>query len=68
MEEWRTDWKIVAVDTSNILASRMDDISDVEDNLPGYLTTMLEWFRVYKIPEDGKENQIGMDGNIQGRE
>lgn len=68
MDQGRTDWKIVAVDTANILASRVDDIPDVEENLPGYLTTMLGWFRVYKVPESEKENEIGMEGGVQGRE
>lgn len=70
LEEEQTDWKVIVVDTANqALAEQLHDISDVEELMPGYIETMLEWFRVYKVPEQGgKRNEIGLGGKVKGRE
>lgn len=53
LDEGETDWKVIVVDVNDPLASRLNDIEDVERHLPGYLRATEEWFRIYKIP-DGK--------------
>jgi inorganic pyrophosphatase len=70
IEALKADWKVVVVDTSNPLAGEMHDLGDVERHLPGYLETMLEWFRVYKMPEGWARNEIAGegDGTFKGRE
>lgn len=70
IEALKADWKVVVVDTSNPLAGEMHDLGDVERHLPGYLETMLEWFRVYKMPEGRAGNEIAGegDGTFKGRE
>lgn len=48
---------------------QLHDISDVEKLIPGYIETMLEWFRIYKVPEGGGEkNEIGLNGVVKGKE
>jgi inorganic pyrophosphatase len=68
IDEGETDWKIVVVDATNPLAGRLNDISDVETHMPGYLATMQEWFRLYKVPEGKRKNDIAMNGELKGRE
>lgn len=68
IDEGETDWKVVAVDATNPLAGRLNDISDVETHMPGYLETMQEWFRLYKVPEGKGENEIAMNGELKGKE
>lgn len=36
--------------------------------MPGYLDTIKEWFRVYKLAEGKKENVLGADGELQNQE
>lgn len=69
IDEGQTDWKVVVVDVSSPLAVDFNDIGDVEAQMPGYLDTMVEWFRVCKIPDGAKEkNEIALDGDIKGKE
>lgn len=39
------DWKILAIDINDPLASRLKDIHDVERLLPGLVSATKEWFR-----------------------
>ncbi|RJE26460.1 Inorganic pyrophosphatase [Aspergillus sclerotialis] len=70
LENGKTDWKIVVVDIQNPISEKINGMSDIEKHMPGYVETMLEWFRVYKIPDHGEtgRNEIGMGGRIEGRE
>lgn len=68
LEADQTDWKIVAVDTSNPASETLNGIRDIETLMPGYLETMLEWFHVYKMPEGKGRNEIGCAGEIKDRE
>lgn len=68
LEDGQTDWKVVAVDVSNPLAAELNDIADAERLMPGYVQTMLEWFRLYKVPEGERKNEIALGGEVKGRE
>lgn len=41
------------------LAKDLNDISDVEKILPGYVSGIREWFRWYKTPDDKPLNNFG---------
>lgn len=45
IDEGETDWKIVAIDVDDPLASKLNDIGDIEKELPGLIWGTLEWFR-----------------------
>jgi inorganic pyrophosphatase len=49
-----SDWKIIVIDLSDPIASKLNDINDVEKHMPGRLKEMFEFLRDYKIP-DGKK-------------
>uniref|UniRef100_A0A915LDL2 Inorganic pyrophosphatase n=1 Tax=Romanomermis culicivorax TaxID=13658 RepID=A0A915LDL2_ROMCU len=68
IDEGETDWKIVAIDVTDPLASQMNDIDDVEKFLPGLLNATNEWFRIYKIPTGKPENKFAFDGKFKNRE
>lgn len=42
LEDEQTDWKIIVIDVNNPLSEKLNDISDVEKHMPGYVETMLE--------------------------
>ncbi len=45
LDEGETDWKVIVVDINDPLASKLNDIEDVERNLPGLIRATNEWFR-----------------------
>ena len=49
IDEGETDWKILAIDTEDELAPKLNDIEDVETHLPGLLAATHEWFKIYKV-------------------
>merc|ERR1712098_641457 len=48
LDEEETDWKIIVIDVNDPLASKLNDIEDVERHLPGLVRASNEWFRIYK--------------------
>lgn len=68
INEDQADWKIVAVNGDTPLAEQLDDIGDVETFMRGYLETMQEWFRLFKVPEGGEENELALKKKFKGRE
>ena len=45
LDEGETDWKVIVVDVNDPLASKLNDVEDVENNLPGLIRATNEWFR-----------------------
>lgn len=45
LDEGETDWKVLVVDVQDPMADRLNDIEDVERNLPGLIRATNEWFR-----------------------
>lgn len=56
---WGT--QVIAIDVNDPLAKDLNDISDVEEQLPGYVSGIREWFRWYKTPDDKPLNAFGFD-------
>ena len=50
--------KVICIDVNDPLASKLNDIEDVEKYLPGLLRATNEWFRIYKIPDGKPENNF----------
>ncbi|BEJ11459.1 hypothetical protein CspHIS471_0108810 [Cutaneotrichosporon sp. HIS471] len=65
LDEGETDWKVIVVDVNDPLASRLNDIEDVERHLPGFIRATNEWFRVYKIPDGKSENVFAFSGEAK---
>jgi len=53
IDEGETDWKLLAIDVTDPLAEKLNDIEDIEREMPGFIAATVEWFKIYKIP-DGK--------------
>ena len=50
------------------LASQLNDVGDVERVLPGYISVMREWLRMYKTVDGKPMNQFGLEEKAMGRE
>ncbi|KAJ1925623.1 Inorganic pyrophosphatase [Tieghemiomyces parasiticus] len=67
IDEDETDWKIIAIDVNDPLASKLHDIEDVERHMPGLLRATNEWFRIYKIPDGKPENSFAFNGEAKNQ-
>lgn len=67
LDEEETDWKVIVIDVNDPLASKLNDIEDVERHLPGLLRATNEWFRIYKIPDGKPENQFAFTGECKNK-
>ncbi|KAH8835557.1 inorganic pyrophosphatase [Flagelloscypha sp. PMI_526] len=60
IDEGETDWKVIVVDVQDPLASKLNDIEDVE-------RTSTWWFRIYKIPDGKPENTFAFSGEAKNK-
>lgn len=67
LDQGQTDWKIVTVDIDDSLGNKLSDIGDVEKHLPGFLDSLKDWYRRYKVPEGKGENKIALEGKVMDR-
>ncbi|EDW32891.1 GL10109 [Drosophila persimilis] len=65
IDEGETDRKIIAIDVNDPQASKVNDISDVDQYFPGLLRATVEWFKIYKIPDGKPENQFAFNGDAK---
>ncbi|EDW73845.2 uncharacterized protein Dwil_GK19471 [Drosophila willistoni] len=68
IDEGETDWKVIAIDVNDPLASKVNDIADVDQHFPGLLRATVEWFKIYKIPDGKPENQFAFNGDAKNAE
>jgi len=61
IDDGETDWKVFCIRVDDPLAALIDDVADLEKQLPGAVSAMREWFRVYKVAEGKPENKFGLD-------
>lgn len=67
IDEGETDWKLIAINVNDPLADKLNDITDVEQHMPGFLAATREWFRIYKIPAGKPENQFAFGGEFKDK-
>jgi inorganic pyrophosphatase len=60
IDEGETDWKIVVIDKDDKWAPFLNDINDVEEQMPGMCDAIREWYRTYKIPDGKPPNTFGL--------
>jgi len=61
IDDGELDWKVIAINSEDALASQLNDVGDVEAKCPGTLSGIREWFRWYKTPDDKPLNAFGFD-------
>jgi inorganic pyrophosphatase len=67
IDEGEADWKIIAIDVNDPLAAKLNDINDVEAQLPGLLDATRDWFRIYKVPTGKPANIFAESGRFYDR-
>jgi inorganic pyrophosphatase len=67
IDEGECDWKIIAIDAADKWAPFLNDIEDVDEQLPGMLNAIREWYRTYKIPDGKPPNVFGLDEKFMNK-
>uniref|UniRef100_A0A0N5C8Q7 inorganic diphosphatase n=1 Tax=Strongyloides papillosus TaxID=174720 RepID=A0A0N5C8Q7_STREA len=65
LDEGETDWKVLAIDVTDPMASQVNDVEDVEKFFPGVIAHSVQWFTVYKVPAGKPTNKFAFDGKCQ---
>lgn len=68
IDDGELDWKVVAIAATDPMADKLNDIDDVEKEMPGTLSGIREWFRWYKTPDDKPLNSFGYDEKFLDKE
>jgi len=68
IDDNETDWKVICISADDPLASQLNDVDDVERVLPGYISVMREWLRLYKTVDGKPENKFALDERAVGRD
>lgn len=61
IDDGETDWKVVCIACDDPLAQKLDDIADVEREVPGLIGVMREWLRKYKTVDGKQPNAFGLE-------
>lgn len=61
IDDNETDWKILCINIADPLAQKLNDIDDVEHHLPGAITAIREYLRVYKCWSGAPENTFALN-------
>lgn len=64
LDEGETDWKIVAIDTADPLAAKLNSPADIDLHCPGLLEATRRWFRLYKRPDGKPNNEFAFQGKF----
>jgi len=67
IDEGETDWKVVAIDVNDPLASKLNDFNDIEVHMPGKLKEVFEFLRDYKIPDGKPANKFAYNDQIRDK-
>lgn len=67
IDEGEADWKIICINVNDPMASKLNDIEDVETNMPGFLDATRDWFKIYKMPTGKPANNFAADGKFYNR-
>jgi inorganic pyrophosphatase len=68
IDEGECDWKVVVIDAEDKWAPFLNDIQDVDEQLPGMLSSIREWYRTYKIPDGKPPNIFGLNEEFMNKE
>lgn len=67
IDQNETDWKVIAINVNDPMASQLHDIGDVFTHKTGVLETLREWLRMYKVPEGKPPNSFVFNEEYQNK-
>ena len=67
LDEGETDWKAIVINVDDSMASKVNNINDVEEHFPKLLEKTVEWFKIYKIPDGKPANNFAFNGEARDK-
>ncbi|CAJ1371210.1 unnamed protein product [Effrenium voratum] len=61
IDDGELDWKILGIGLDDPLAKKLNSVEDLEQQLPGVVSGVREWFRWYKTPDGKGLNRFGFE-------
>lgn len=58
IDDEATDWKVIAIDVEDPVASKIDSVEDLDKYRPGVRQQMYDWFVYYKVVKGDGTNTI----------
>jgi len=66
IDSGETDWKVLTISVEDPMARKLNDVEDVEAHLPGLISGLREWLRLYKSGA-GIVNEFGYEEKCMPR-
>lgn len=60
--------QVIAIRSDDPMASKVNDVADVEKHMPGELDKIRIWFRDYKTPDGKPQNKFGYNDKCLDKE
>ena len=68
IDEGEADWKVLTINVNDPLANKLNDLNDLNSEMPGILDATRDWFRIYKVPDGKPTNKFANDGQFFDRD
>jgi len=69
IDDDETDWKLIVINNDDPLAKKINDVSDIEAEMPGAVEGIVNWFTEYKTRLGEKApNRFALHGKAASRE
>ena len=68
IDEGEADWKVLVINVNDPLASKLNDLNDLDNEMPGILEATRDWFKIYKVPDGKPPNKFALNGKFFDRD
>lgn len=68
IDEGEMDWKTIAIDLNDPLASQLNSINDLERAMPNKVSEIVKWFKYYKVPDGKPVNEFAFGDQAKDAE
>mmetsp|Transcript_20886 Transcript_20886/g.52876 ORF Transcript_20886/g.52876 Transcript_20886/m.52876 type:complete len:277 (+) Transcript_20886:142-972(+) len=68
IDEGEMDWKAIAIDMDDPLASKVNTIADLEKHFPNKVASIVNWFKYYKVPDGKPVNEFAFNDEAKDEE
>merc|ERR1712020_539400 len=58
----------LAIDVTDEMAPKLNDIEDIENHMPGFIAATVEWFKIYKMPDGKPANEFAFNAMPKNKE
>lgn len=67
IDEGETDWKIIVIRQGHPLFDKLNDLNDLQQQLPKCVDEIREWFKMYKTADGKPENTFAFEGKAMDK-